>query len=124
MLLLAANAFEKVAQVPMQTWLYIGLGILAIVGVVIGFRVLAQVNKLVLFGVLFFGGFIVFVNWVYERNEPAFLSPIIDKLALFLPTKGEYEKVQSKPLPTDSGAGKKSGPSSAPQPATTPAPKK
>ncbi len=35
---------------------------------------------------------VVGVNWIYERNEPAFMTPIVDKIAPFLPSKGAYGK--------------------------------
>ena len=38
-------------------------------------------------------------NWIYERNEPAFLTPIVEKIAPFFPAKDSYgakQKTQPK----------------------------
>ena len=30
--------------------------------------------------------------WVYERTEPRFLTPVVDQLVNFLPTKSKHEQ--------------------------------
>jgi apolipoprotein N-acyltransferase len=91
-LLAAATAnttpLEKLKQVPPEFWLKLGLAILAVVVVVIALRKLAQVNKVVLGVVVFVGLTIVGFNWIYERNEPAWATPVVEVLAEFFPSKG------------------------------------
>jgi hypothetical protein len=39
-------------------------------------------------------------NWVYERNEPKFMTPFVEKIAPFFPSKTSYTtKQQTAPKP-------------------------
>lgn len=91
---------EKLKRVPPEFWWKIGLCMLVVIATVIVFRKLAGTNKVVMAVVAFVIFTVVGVNWIYERNEPAFLTPVIDKIAPFLPSKGAYAtKQQQAPLP-------------------------
>lgn len=88
----APTALDKLKQIPPAFWLKVGLAVLAIVAVVIVLRKVAQMNKVVLTVV-----FLVFLstigfNWIYERNEPAWATPVIERLSGFFPTKAKIEK--------------------------------
>jgi len=83
-----APALEKLKQVPPAFWLKLGIGILAVVLAVILLRKLAGVNKVVLAVVVLVALSIVGFNWIYERNEPSWATPVVSKLAEFLPSKG------------------------------------
>ena len=79
--------FDRLRDIPMDVWLKLGFGILALIVVVIVLRKLAKMNKfilgfLVLLGLTFLG-----FNWIYERNEPAWASPFVQALAGFFPAK-------------------------------------
>jgi hypothetical protein len=51
--------------------------------------------------VIFVVGTVVFFSWVYNRNEPKFLTPIIEKIAPFFPSAGAYNaKQQTQPKGT------------------------
>ena len=78
-------ALEKLKQIPTEFWVRIGLGMLAIVAVVIFLRKIAKV--LLAVGVAV-GLTIVGFNWIYERNEPPWATPAVQWLAGFFPTKG------------------------------------
>lgn len=82
------SALERLRQIPLDFWLRVGLGLVAIVVVVLVLRKVAKVNKLVLALVLAIGASIVGFNWIYERNEPAWATPVVEWLAGFFPTKG------------------------------------
>ncbi|HEU5081471.1 MAG TPA: hypothetical protein VFT72_19820 [Opitutaceae bacterium] len=100
MLILAASALEKAASLPGSFWLKVGLGVAAFLLAVVLLRKLMETNKVILIAVGFVLCSLVFINWVYERNEPAFLTPIVNVLAEFLPTKGAYEvRQQTDPTP-------------------------
>lgn len=91
MLLFAATtALEKIEKIPPSLWLKAALGIIGFIAVVIALRKLANVNKVVLCVVVFVVVVIVGFNWVYERNEPAFMTPLVNKIAPFFPAKGSY----------------------------------
>lgn len=100
MSLFAITAAEKLQNVPMGFWINIGIAVLVIVGVVIVLRKLAGTNKVVLTVVSLIILSVVGFNWIYERNEPKFLTPIVDKIAGFFPAKASYNaKQQTAPKP-------------------------
>jgi len=91
-----AGAVERLKEIPPEFWYKVGLGVLAIVAVVIVLRKIARVNKAVLgiivLLVISFTGF----NWIYERNEPAWATPFVERVAHFFPSKGP---IRQKDLP-------------------------
>ena len=99
-LLLAASALETAQNIPPATWLKLGIGIAAFVIAIVILRKVAQMNKIVLGVIVFVVVSIVFFSWIYNRNEPKFLTPLIDRLAPFFPSAGSYaQKQQSNPKP-------------------------
>jgi len=100
MLPLAISAFEKAGKVPSSFWLKLFLVFIGIFLFVMLMRKLLQVNKFVFLAVGLVAVFIVGFNWIYERNEPEFLSPVVDRIAPFFPSKGEYVIRQASD-PTD-----------------------
>ncbi len=90
MTLLAVTAMEKLKAIPPGFWLKVLLGVAIVVGVVIALRKVAAMNKVVLAVIVFIVVIVGGVNWIYERNEPAMLTPFIDKIAPFFPSKGSY----------------------------------
>lgn len=97
MLFLAATVttLEKLKQVPPAFWWKVGGAMLAIIITVLILQRVAQMNKVVLAVIVLVVFTVVGVNWIYERNEPAFMTPIIDKIAPFLPSKGSYNAKQA-----------------------------
>ena len=83
-------------DIPLEFWTKVGLGIVAIIAVVIFLRKIAKVNKVVLAVIvlllLSFTGF----NWIYERNEPAWATPFVERVSHFFPYKGP---IKQKDLP-------------------------
>ena len=94
--LLAQSALDKVKTLPPDVWLKIGIVIFAIIVVVFIARRLVKMNKILGSIVLAVVGSIVFFSWVYNRNEPKFLTPIVEKIAPFFPTAGAYNAKQKK----------------------------
>jgi len=79
--LLAVTALEAMRGLPKDTWLKIGL---VVVGIIVIFVVVPKVlkmNKLIMGVIIFVASTIIFFSWVSQRNEPAFLTPVIDQLA-------------------------------------------
>lgn len=93
---LAASALDTAKTIPPATWLKLGIGIAAFVIAVVVLRKIAQMNKVVLGVVVFVVLSIMFFSWVYNRNEPKWMTPLIDKLAPFFPSAGHVEKIQKK----------------------------
>jgi xanthine/uracil/vitamin C permease (AzgA family) len=94
MLLFAASALEKAQSIPPATWLKLGIAIAALVAVVVILRTVAKMNKIVLGVATFVVVSIFFFSWVYNRNEPKWMTPIVDKIAPFFPSAGSYASKQ------------------------------
>jgi len=101
MLLLAAadaskSALDRLKEVPPAFWLKVGIAIAAVIVVVLVLRKLAQVNKVVLAVVVLIVASAIGFNWIYERNEPAWATPVVEKLAQIFPSKGSYNSKQAR----------------------------
>ncbi len=94
MLFLAATALEKAANVPKMFWVNVVLAIAGFILAVFLLRKLMEVNKVLLIIVGGATAAIFGFQWIYERNEPAFLTSSIDVIAPFFPGKGAYENKQ------------------------------
>ncbi len=94
MLLLAATAMEKLQRVPMQFWLKAALAIVLFVAGVILLKKIAGMNKAILGAIVFVLVTVIGFQWIYERNEPAWATPVVEKLANFFPSKGSYQEKQ------------------------------
>ena len=94
----AANqtALDKLKEIPPAFWLKVGLAVLVVVVAVVALRKLAGANKIVLAIVVLLVGSIVGFNWIYERNEPAWATPFVEKVAQFFPAKDSYNATQKK----------------------------
>jgi len=91
---------EKAQSLKPEVWLKIGIAIAVFVAVVLIYRRLMKVNKVVAGVVIFVVVTVVFFSWVYNRNEPKFLTPIVEKIAPFFPSAGAYEvKQKTAPKP-------------------------
>ena len=122
MLLLAATALEKASQVPISFWFKVALAIAGFLLTVFLLRKLMEVNKVLL---IIVGGTAVAIigfQWIYERNEPEFLTSSINVIAPFFPSKGAYENKQ-KEEPGKPGLNKSAAEKAAKSKAAT-APKK
>ncbi len=95
MLFLAASALEKAAQLPKSFWVNV---VMALGGLLVGiilFQHAARMNKLVLTLIIFLLVTVVGFQWVYERNEPRFMTPTINQIAPYFPSKINYQGKQS-----------------------------
>ena len=84
----AATTASKLEAVPSAVWMKLGFAILALIALVVVLRKVAKMNKIVLGVVVFLFVTIVGFNWIYQRNEPAWATPVIEPLSKFFPTKG------------------------------------
>ena len=100
MLLLAATAVDKLQTLSRDDWLKIGIAITAFFVAVFVLRRLLKMNKVIAGVIVFVTVSIVFFSWVYNRNEPKFLTPLVERLAPFFPSAGAYNaKQQTTPKP-------------------------
>ena len=86
------TALDRIKAIPPDFWLRLAVAVLAIFAIVFFLRKVANMNKVVLTVVT---GIIVTVigfNWIYERSEPAWATPMVSFLAGYFPTKGPPPK--------------------------------
>ncbi|MEI6463119.1 MAG: hypothetical protein WCQ89_00255 [Verrucomicrobiota bacterium] len=82
------TALDKLKEVPPEIWTNLALGVLGLLLVVFILRKLANVNKAVLTIVIVVGLSFLGFNWVYNRGEPEWATPVVEPLSHFFPTKG------------------------------------
>ena len=95
MLLFAVTAVEKLKTLPPDVWLKIGIGVAVFIAAIFLFRRIMKMNKIIGGIIVFVVGTVVFFSWVYNRNEPKFLTPIVEKIAPFFPSAGAYNAKQA-----------------------------
>ena len=86
------STWEKLKHIPSQSWLNLGLCVLAVVIIVRMWRTLRKINEFVPWIVSVIAGFMILSYWTYNRTEPRFLTPVVEKLTIFLPTKSKHEQ--------------------------------
>lgn len=98
MLFLAATAVDKLSKVPPLFWVKVVGAILGFILAILILRKLMEVNKVIVIAVGIVTVSLLWFQWIYERNEPAFMTPIIEPVAQFFPSKGSYgNKQQQEP---------------------------
>jgi hypothetical protein len=87
-----STTLDRLKEIPPEFWMRLGFAVLVLIGLVFFLRKVAKMNKVVLTVVVFFvttiGGF----NWIYERSEPAWATPVVSFLAGWFPTKAPLAK--------------------------------
>lgn len=78
---------EACRQLPDGDWLRFGILLLVLLSVLWLVRMVSQVNRYVLLVALAFGGTFLVANWVHNRTEPSFLTPVVDVVAPWFPKK-------------------------------------
>jgi hypothetical protein len=86
------SLWDQLKSVPKQTWINIGICVVAVVVMVKVWRVLKKINEFVPYLAAVLAAFLILFYWVYERSEPRFLTPVVEKLAQFLPSKTAYRR--------------------------------
>lgn len=98
MLLLAVTAVDKLKTLPPEIWMKIAIAIGAFVLAIFLFRRVMKMNKIIAAVIVFVVFTVVFFSWVYNRNEPPFMTPIVQRIAPFFPSAGSYQAKQATPL--------------------------
>lgn len=83
--LLSVN--QIATKLPESDWLRFGVLLLALLAVLQLMRLVGRVNRTFLLVVVAMGTFMLFANWVRHRSEPTFLTPVVDAVAPYFPTK-------------------------------------
>lgn len=79
--------FISLEPLQTQSWFPFALGLLGLIFAYSVFKTLKSLPALVMYPIVIAGCFIVFFSWVYNRNEPEAISPFIDFLAQWLPSR-------------------------------------
>jgi hypothetical protein len=88
----ATNFAARLETIPSGAWLRIGIGVGALVLLVIILRKIAKMNKVVLGVIVLLVVTFIAFNWIYERDEPQWATPVVAKIANFFPSKGDLQK--------------------------------
>lgn len=83
--ILSANQFTS--KLPESDWLRFGILLLALLALLQVMRLVSRINRTFLLVVFGMGMFMLFSTWVRHRNEPTFLTPVVDAVAPYFPTK-------------------------------------
>lgn len=95
MLLLAVTALEKIKTLPPAIWGKIAIAIGAFILTIFLFRRVMKMNKIIAAVIVFVVVTVVFFSWVYNRNEPKFMTPIVQRIAPFFPSANSYQDKQA-----------------------------
>lgn len=90
MLLLATTTLEKLQTVPKVFWVNAAIFILGGILAIVLLRHAARMNKMVLSMIIVVALTTVGFQWIWERNEPRFMTPVIDTIAPFFPSKNAF----------------------------------
>ena len=90
------SAWEQLQRVPKETWINIAICVIAVVVIARVWKVLKAINEFVPYIAAVLATLLIFFYWVYDRSEPRFLTPVVDKLAPFFPSKGKQQEIQEK----------------------------
>ena len=74
-----------------QMWINLLICVVAVVIVVKVWKGLKKINDFLPYIAAVIAAFVIFFYWIYERSEPRFLTPLIDKVAPFFPNKTTFE---------------------------------
>lgn len=87
MLFFAVSALEKLRHLPRKDVVNLGLAALVLIIAIIIIKQAAKINKFILLAMIIMTIAVVGFTWVYERNEPKFLSPLVNELVPFFPSR-------------------------------------
>ena len=86
-MLYVERLFESLQPLYNQPWLPYALGVIGVIFAYSVFKTLSKLPKLVMYPIFGATCVIICMSWVYHRNEPEMLKPIVDAIAPWLPGK-------------------------------------
>lgn len=87
---------QKLRHVPTETWVNLAIAVIGIVVVVKLWRTLRSINDYAPYMAVCVFCCGTFFYWVYTRTEPAFLTPVVEKLTPFFPTQAKQQEYVDK----------------------------
>jgi len=94
----AARPIDKLHNVSGQFWIKVILAFAILALFILLVKKVMGMNKIILIIICAVVVGLLGFNWIYERNEPAFMTPIIEPLANsgFFPAKDAYNGKQQQ----------------------------
>ena len=86
------SAGDRIQVIPGQVWINLAICIVAVIFLIRLWRGMKQVNDYLPYFAAAFASFMILFFWVYNRSEPRFLTPVVEKLTYFFPTKSKSEQ--------------------------------
>ena len=83
----AVSVMAKLEAIPKKNLINFGLAILVLIVAVVLIKQAARLNRFVLFAMVLATVLVVCFTWVYQRNEPKFLTPFVNEIAPFFPER-------------------------------------
>ena len=80
--------FQSLQPLYNESWFPWVVGAIGILFAYSVFKSLKALPRMVMYPIIGATCVIVFFTWLYNRNEPAILSPLMDILAHWFPSKG------------------------------------
>lgn len=90
------TAWDQLRGVPRQVWINLIICVLAVLIIVRLWREMKKLNDYAPYFLSVILSATVFAYWVYNRTEPRFLSPLVDQLMPFFPTKAKHDEALEK----------------------------
>jgi len=84
-------------NLPPDFWFKTGVFLVFVLVLVLAYRIYHKSNKIFFSIVMAVVFAVIFFNWVYNRTEPAWMTPVIEKMAKIFPTKDYYRKESGMP---------------------------
>lgn len=81
------TAQQLAGRIPDSDWLRFGILLLALLSLLQVIRLVSHVNRTVLCVVFLVGGLGLFFSWVHNRNEPSFLTPVVNVVEPWFPKR-------------------------------------
>lgn len=85
------DELPTVGGLPLDAVAIFLLLLVGVLALAVAIKYTSRVNPYVLLAFLVVGSAGVFTSWTYHRNEPEFVSPVIEVLAQWLPQKSALQ---------------------------------
>jgi amino acid transporter len=91
-LLARVTTIEKLRHIPTSIWLNLAIFLISVFVVYRLWHTLKALNDYAPYIACSVMAVGVFFYWVYTRTEPAFLTPIVERMAPFFPSRAQQQE--------------------------------
>jgi hypothetical protein len=90
------KANDLTASIPQSDWLRFAILLLVLLSILQAVRLVSRVNRSVLVFVFAIGSIGLMTGWVRNRNEPSFLTPVVEVVAPWFPSQLQSHGVSAQ----------------------------